>query len=203
MGDPDASLSMYQKAWALDPRSVIIGINLAWEFIVQQRYDEGEKIAKEVLSFAPEFPEVLNVMFDLNIYRNDCTEAKKYLEKLAGVLGKPITTTQVYLDLCQRDDPELRASAIEAILAWPEIDFANPDNPSLSYDYDLVDLFTELGELEAAWVVLERISDDPSNLTWLRNHSSPNSIKLQCDPRVLNLIEQHSLPPAIYPVQCN
>lgn len=77
MGDPDASLLMYQKAWSLDPRSGIIGVNLTWQFVAMGRFEEGEDIALQVLGFAPEFPEILDVMFVLKIIRNDCTAAKK------------------------------------------------------------------------------------------------------------------------------
>jgi TolB-like protein len=203
MGDPDASLPMMRKAWVLDPRSGIIGVNMALQLIAQEQYEEGEQVANEVLSFAPEFPEVLSALFNLNIHRNDCSNAKRYLEKLAYVLGKPVTTTEVYLDLCQSEDPDLRASAVQAILAFPDVDWAEPSNPSLSYSSDLIDLFTELGEIDAAWTTLNRLKDDPSNLTWLRNHKSPNSVKLRCDPRVVDLIAQYNIPPAVYPVQCD
>ncbi len=203
MGDPDASLLMYQKAWSLDPRSGIIGVNLAWQFVVMGRFEEGEDIALQVLGFAPEFPEILNTMFLLKIMRNDCNAAKKYVDKLASVLKKPAHTPQVYLDLCQRDDPALRESAVQTILAWPDVDFANPDNPSLSYSYDLVDLFAALGEFEAAWVTLERYSDDLTTLAWQRSQTTENSIRLQCDSRVQDLLNQKGIPPAIHPVQCD
>lgn len=128
---------------------------------------------------------------------------KKYLDKLASVLKKPAHTSQVYLDLCQRDDLALRESAVQTILAWPDLDFANPDNPALSYSYDLIDLFAALGEFEAAWLTLERYSDDLTSLTWLRSQTTPNSIRLQCDSRVQALSEKKGIPPAIHPVHCD
>jgi TolB-like protein/Tfp pilus assembly protein PilF len=203
MGDPEAGISMLRKAWSLDPRSRIIGYNLAWHLNGEGLDQEAEQIALEVLSFAPEFPDGLNLMFDLKIMNGDCAGARQYGDKLAAVLRKTVNSTPLYLDLCQNDDPALRAAAIETMLAWPELEFSNPEHPSLSYEYDIVDIFTALGEYEAAWTMIDKSAEKEQLLPWLRLRNTPNGIRMQCDQRYKKAIEEAGIPPAIHPVACN
>jgi len=86
---------------------------------------------------------------------------------------------------------------------WPDVDFADPANPSLSYPFDLVDLFTELGEFEAAWKLVGKYFNDPTPLLWLRTRRTTNGIRLLCDPRMQGLVEKSGLPPSVHPVACN
>ena len=120
------------------------------------RDDEAEKIALAILEFATEFPDGLNLIFNLMIIDGNCTTLKVYGDQLAAVLKKTVNSTPLYLDLCQQDDPLLRKAATETILAWPELEFSNPAHPSLSYEFDLIDVFIELGELEAAWTMMNK-----------------------------------------------
>jgi len=202
MGDLEVALAMLQKAWSLDPRSRIIGVNLAWQFNYMGRDDEAEKIALAVLKFAPEFPDGLNLMFDLKIIDGNCTGAKVYGDQLAVLLKKTVNSTPLYLDLCQQDDPALRKVAIETILAWPELEFSNPAHPSLSYEFDMVDVFIELGELEAAWTMINKSREKKPMLAWVRQRITPNSIRLQCDRRFIKAVEESGIPPTVNPVQC-
>ena len=203
MGDPEAGLAMYRKAWSLDPRSRIIGYNLAWRLNGLGHDEEAEQVTLEVLSFAPEFPDGLNLMFGLKLMGGDCAGSRQYGDRLATVLKKDVNSTPLYLDLCQKDNPAQRAAAIETILAWPEIDFANPAHPTLSYVFDLIDILAELGEFDAAWKLIERYAvGDPTVFGWLRTRETENGISLRCDPRVRELTEQSGLPAAIHPVKC-
>ena len=204
MGDPDAGLAMYRKAWSLDPRSRIIGYNLAWRLNGLGHAEEAEQVAMEVVSFAPEFPDGLNLVFGLKIMGGDCAGSRQYGDRLATLLKKEVNSTQLYLDLCQKGDPALRSRAIEAMLAWPEIDFANPAHPALSYEFDLIDVLTELGEFDAAWKFIERYAaNDPTVLGWLRTRETENGIRLRCDRRVRGLTEQSGLPTAIHLLKCS
>jgi len=202
MGDQEVALAMLQKAWSLDPRSRIIGVNLAWILNFMGRDDEAEKIALALLKFAPEFPDGLNLIFDLKIIDGNCSAAKVYGDQLAALLKKTVNSTPLYLDLCQQDDPALRKAAIEIILAWPELEFSNPAHPSLSYEFDIVDVFVELGELEAAWTMINKSREKKSMLAWVRQRQTPNGIRLQCDQRFIKAVKEAGIPWAVNPVQC-
>jgi len=203
MGDTNGSIIMYQKAWSLDPRGRIIGNNLAWQLNGVGRDQEALQVAQEVLGFAPEFPDGLNLLFNLSIMSGDCDAAKPHLEKLVKVFGKTRNSTQVYMDLCQSVDPETRALAIQTVLTWQLNDFANSEAPTLSYMWDMMFLFTEMSDIDAAAQLLEVNSDNLFGLMATRARITPNGIRLQCDPRVIQLFEQSGIPPSTHPVDCN
>ena len=203
MGDPEASLAMYKKAFNLDPRARIIGYNLAWRLFGLNQFEEAMNVAEKVIGFAPEFPDILNTLFNFKIMDGDCAGARQHGDRLAGVLKKSINSTQTYLDLCQKEDLVKRTAAIETILSWPDFDFANPDSPTLSYDLDLISLLIELNEFDGAWGVIKAIKEDPYVLTWLRIHRTPNGVRFQCDARVRDQTERAGLPAAIVPLKCD
>ena len=203
MGDTNGSIAKYQKAWSLDPRGRIIGNNLAWRLSGVGRDQEALQIAQEVLGFAPEWPDGLNLLFNLSIMSGNCEAARPHLEKLVMVFEKTHNSTQVYMDLCQSVDPETRALAIQTILTWQLTDFPEPEAPSLSYVWDMMFIFTEMGEIDAAVQLLETYPDNLYDLMLTRGRLSPNGIRLQCDPRVVRLFEQSGMPPSTHPVNCN
>jgi TolB-like protein/tetratricopeptide (TPR) repeat protein len=203
MGDAEAGIAMYRKAWSLDPRSRIIAYNLAWRLNGSGYSEEAEQLGKEVLGFAPEFPDGMNLMFNLEMYKGNCAAARQYIDRLITVLKKTVNSTQLYMDLCQKDDPEIRAQAIEEMLAWDELDFSDPSNPSLSYSFDLIDLFVELDELDAARRLLLKYKDDLFLLANMRTRRTTNAIRFQCDPRVQTIVEQSNMAPPIRPIDCS
>ena len=203
MGDPEGELAMYRKAWVLDPRSRIIGQNLAWQLENEGYRDEALTVARELLSFAPDFPDGLSLILSLSIMNGDCIVAGQYASRLVTRLNKPINSTQVYLDLCQAENPALRASAIQAMLTWSNKEFANPEFPTLSYDYDLIMILSELNEVDNAWKVLEKSTDDAYLLPWIRSIRKPGAKRFRCDSRVQQMIQEAGLPPAVHPVKCN
>ncbi len=118
MGDAEAALIRYQQAWNLDPRSRIIGNNLAVIFYLLGRNQEASAMAQEVFRFAPDFPEISKVLMHLAIADGECEIAEQYGNRLAAVLKKTTNATPVYIDLCQSADPGARARAIETMVSW-------------------------------------------------------------------------------------
>jgi len=203
MGDPEGELAMYQKAWVLDPRSRIIGYNLSSTLENEGFRGKALAVAHEVLSFAPDFPDGLGAIINFSIMDGDCSTAGEYAGRLVTALNKAENSTQVYLDLCQTENPALRASAIQTMLTWSENEFADPTFPTLSYDYDLISIFSELNEIDSAWKVLEKATDLPFLLPWIRSIRKPSARRFRCDPRVQQMIQEAGLPPAVHPVKCN
>ena len=196
-GDTQSSLNEYQQAWILDPRSRITGNNLAVTLHYLGRKEEARKIAGEVLSFAPDFPEVSKVLMHLAISDGDCKSVEKYGNHLVDVLKKTTNSTPVYIDICQSEDLELRARGIETILSWPSYEFSLPEEATLSYPEDLVFMLVGFGEFEAALEIARKNRDYYGHivLTRLRNDRSANGLKFYCDPRIQELIEQTDVPP--------
>jgi len=196
MGTPEAGLVELQKAWSLDPRSRITGANLAMTLSFLNRHQEAIEKLKEVLEFAPDFPDGLEVLLHIEITVGDCAKVATYGNELASLLNKVTNTTQVYVDLCQRSEPEARNRAIEEMLAWPTLNFPEPDNPSLSYAVELVATMVELNEFDAALQLIEKNMDFDGTyiFTNIRARQSKNAIAFLCDPRFQSLYRKYDIP---------
>jgi TolB-like protein/Tfp pilus assembly protein PilF len=197
MGNTEAALVNYQKAWDLDPRSRITGNNFAVTLQYLGRRQEATAMANQVFRFAPDFPEISKVLMHLAISAGDCKAAEQHGNYLASVLNKTFNATPVYVDICQPADPQARADAIKTMLSWPSLEFSSPDDATLSYPEDIVFMLVGLGEFEPAAILTERKRDYYSHivLTRLRNDRSANGTRFYCDPRVQKLFEEAGIPP--------
>jgi len=119
MGNPEAGLASLKTAWQLDPRSRIIGANLALALKDFGRNQEAIDLLQKINSFAPDFADPYEHLMHIAIAMGDCVNAASYGKQLTEMLHKRPDTTKVYQDLCQTADPETRVSAIEIILSWP------------------------------------------------------------------------------------
>jgi TolB-like protein/Tfp pilus assembly protein PilF len=199
LGDPEASLAMTRKAWTLDPRAPNNSYVLAVGLSGLGYNREAEQITQELLRYAPEHLFGLREMLVLKILSGECASARQYGDKLAELLNKKINSTQVYMDLCQQDNPAVRAAAVKTVSTWPLSAFYNPAEPNLSSGESTITLLTELGELDAAWQLLEKYN----SLARIRTRLTENGISLQCDPRVQKLAERLGKSDAIKPVSCD
>ena len=196
MGNPQAGLVELQKAWSLDPRSRIIGNNLALMLSHLGRHEEAVGVLKQVLEFAPDFPDGLELLMHIEINAGNCDTIASYGNRLAALLHKVTNTTQVYVDLCQGSDTATRHNAIEEILSWPVLNFPEPDNPSLSFQVELVTTLIELREFDAALTLLAKNMDWDGGyaLALLPARQSDNSVAFYCDPRVQALYVKYGVP---------
>ena len=199
LGDPEASLAMTRKAWTLDPRAPNNSYTLALGLSGLGYDREAEQITQELLRYAPEHLFGLRVMLVLKILSGECASARQYGDKLAELLNKKVNSTQVYMDLCQQDNPAVRAAAVKTVSTWPLFALYNPAEPNLSGGASTITLLTELGELDAAWQLLEKYN----TLAGIRTRITENGISLQCDPRVQKLAERLGKSDTIKPVSCD
>ena len=199
LGDPEASLAMARKSWNLDPRAPNNSLVLALRLSGLGYDREAEQITQELLRYAPEHLFGLREMLVLKILSGECASARQYGDKLAELLNKKVNSTQVYMDLCQQDNPAVRAAAVKTVLTWPLSAFYDPAEPNLSGGSSTITLLTELGELDAAWQLLEKYN----TLAGIRTRITENGISLQCDPRVQKLAERLGKSDTIKPVSCD
>ena len=203
MGDPLAGLASYQKAWSLDPRSRIIGYNLAYRLWALDRVDEAVNVVAQVLEFAPEFPDGLDLLMMLKITKGDCESAEMVAQRLAVALAKTNPDFEVYRAICQDRKPASRRQAFETMMAWPEINFADPDHPSLSYLPDVISLMIHTGNLDLVWPLIESEGEDAGDtVAWLRTFRTDNGIRLQCSPHMKEFELKFNIPAAVDPVIC-
>jgi hypothetical protein len=121
---------------------------------------------------------------------------------LAQVLAKTQDVTSVYLDLCQSDDMQKRQQAVDTILSWPELDFSNPEHPTLSYDIDLVQVFVGLGLDDASWALLQKARESRLLIIGMRTNRTAEGVQFQCQPRYVELEASFGVPPAVVPLDC-
>jgi len=196
MGNPQAGLVELQKAWDLDPRSRIIGSNLALTLSWLGRHQEAVDRLNEVLEFAPEFPDAVELLMHIEIGAGNCVNVSAYGNQLASLLNKTSNTTQAYVDLCQSSDLDARKHAVETILAWPTLDFPEADNPSLSYIIELAPVMIELHEFEAAIQLIEKNMSFGGDYVFrqLPARKSKNAVAFYCDPRVQAMYRKYDIP---------
>jgi TolB-like protein/Flp pilus assembly protein TadD len=204
MGDPIASMASYRKARSLDPRSRIIGYNLAYHLSALGEPVEARQAIVETMEFAPDFPDVLGLMMQIQILDGNCDAAMEYAGKLATVLNKQDPDFNLIRNLCQSQDPALRADAFETIIDWPDINFADPAHPTLLYHVDVMNLMIHFRHFDQLFELLAKDEDDiAENVSWFRNFRTPNGIQLQCDPRTVALESKYDVSPAVDPVACD
>ena len=199
LGDPEAVVAMARKAWNLDPRAPNNSYTLAMGLSGLGYDREAEQITQELLRYAPEHLFGLRMMLVLKILSGECASARQYGDKLAELLNKKVNSTQVYMDLCQQDNPAVRAAAVKTVSTWSLWGSLNPAEPNLTYGRHMITLLTELGELDAAWQLLEK----HNTLAGIRLRITENGISLQCDPRVQKLAERLGKSDTIKPVSCD
>jgi hypothetical protein len=160
------------------------------------RHGEAVELMHQVLQFAPDFPDVLELLMHTEINAGNCANIASYGNRLAALLHKTTNTTQVYVDLCQDQDTATRQNAIEEILGWPVLNFPEPGNPSLSYQQDLVMTLVELREFDPALALLEKNLgfDGKFFFVQLPARQSDNSVAFYCDPRVQALYVKYGIP---------
>jgi TolB-like protein len=204
-GDPQGGIRAFRKAWTLDPRSRIIGYNLALRLVGMGEMAEATRLMNEVMTFAPEFPDGLSLVMQLQMMTGHCDEAEATSIRLAQILEKTRPAVQEYRDLCQPDDPALRRQAAEIMVSWDLYQFSNPEQATLTYPEDLVTLFLHYGLFEELWKFIELNMEGDINflVTTLRAFRTDNGIRFQCDPRFQELMDQREIPPAVVPVDCN
>ena len=196
MGNPEAGLVELQKARALDPRSGVIGANMAITLNLLGRHQEAVDQLNEVRENAPDFPDALELLMHIELDAGNCANVSAYGNELASLLRKLTNTTPVYVDLCQSSNPATRKRAIEEMLAWPVLDLPDPENPALSYGVELAATLVEMNEFEAALQVIEKNMgfDGIYFFRQLPARKSNNAIAFYCDPRVRSLYRKNDIP---------
>jgi TolB-like protein/Tfp pilus assembly protein PilF len=195
-GDTDAGIATLKKAWNLDPRSRIIGSNLSSMLNLAGRREEALEVLNQVIEFAPDFPDALSFLVNMQIESGQCDSIEENTNRLVEMLNKTVNSTQVYLDLCQAGDPAARQEAIIQIQGWHPYDFPAPDNPTLSYAAELLSTLVALGAFDAAIDMMDK-DTGPGNIYFFEQIRARNSEVFRdfyCDPRVRERFEQRGIP---------
>ncbi len=166
-GDLEESLRQLTRAFDLDPRSRIIGFNLAFYNMHFGREDEALQALEQVKTFAPDFRETLGLEFMMLLISGQRDAAMVVGKRLAESLSKQKSHVKTYLDLFGAESQS--KGAAEELLDWPRDSRMDPESPALVYDFDLFFLLAAAGQHESALKLMPRIAKNtPRYLGGLR-----------------------------------
>jgi TolB-like protein/Tfp pilus assembly protein PilF len=133
-GNPEEERRQLQRAFELDPRSRIIGNNLAWSNLNLGRMDDAFRLVEQMKTFAPDYNENLELEFILLLISGQREAAAVVGKRLAEILNKSAPNLDPYLDLF--GEAPQREAASEVLLSWPRGSRMEPDSPAILYDYN-------------------------------------------------------------------
>jgi TolB-like protein len=178
-GELEKSERQYQRAFELDPRSRIIGNNLAWAYMVSGRTDDAFRLLAEMEGFAPDYNENLELEFILLLTSGEREAAAAVGMRLAEILNKKSPNVDPYLDLF--GEVSQREAAAEVLLSWPRDSRAEPSSPAIVYDYGLVYVLAVAGMNEAALTLMAHVAKMQPR--WLsQTLAYPALASLTCTP---------------------
>ena len=200
VGDVNGALREYQLGFELDPRSRVIGINLAYLYLGLGQIEDSERILRQVLSFAPDYASGKSLLFLIKLLISDRATAESAGLDAMRTLGRTSNFVDVYLDLVF--EPSKRDAAIETILGWPRDDWWAPENPDvLGYGY-YIDLLASVGAMEQARAVLrDQVATLPA-YSYGFFRSTRHIPEFVCDAEVQEIFAKTTLPPLVAPFPC-
>jgi hypothetical protein len=187
-GDLDAGLASSQRAVALDPRSLVIGNNLAWQFLVLGRDTEARASCERVVGFAPDYDACLDILAFIALLRGELDVAEPLLERYAAAIdlgGQPLVREMIEAFAGRGD----RAALARRLAASGTRDSLERGTGVLLNSIFTPSLIVDLGEGGLALDFLERNAEDPGDsVGW--SLFLPALDPIRCDPRFVALVER-------------
>jgi tetratricopeptide (TPR) repeat protein len=180
-GNPEEERRQLQRAFELDPRSRIIGNNLAWSNQNLGRTDDAFRLVAQMKTFAPDYNENLELEFILLLISGQREAASAVGKRLAEMLNKKAPNLDPYLDLF--GEASQREAAGEVLLSWPRRSRMEPESPSILYDYDLAYLLAIAGLNEPALELLTDVAKISPRI-FSRFRWDPALASFNCTPGV-------------------
>jgi tetratricopeptide (TPR) repeat protein len=183
-GDPEDAERQLQRAFELDPRSRIIGNDLAWWNLILGRTDDAFRLVEQMKGFAPDYNENLELEFTLLLISGQREAAEAVGKRLAEILNKKTPNLDPYLDLF--GDAAQREAASEVLLSWPRDSRMKPDSPAILYEINLLYVLAVAGLYEPALKIMAYLAKtDPRLLTRTRAVSSLASFNCTADAQAI------------------
>jgi len=200
LGDKEAALAEMRKALELDPRSRAVNNNLAYLYWSMGEVEESERIARQLLSWAPDYASAWIGSLYFYAYNDDRAGAESALQALRRIHQREPRSVTLYLDLVF--EPSRRDSAIAELREWAERDWLAPGNPSLLRSRHLAYLAALVGAMDYARESLESAARTGNASDWGYVRSDRMLPAFNCDPEVQALYDNAGLPPMTVPYPC-
>jgi len=199
-GDHEAALQEFLLGYGLDPRSRIVGTNMAEHYMLMGQWSDAERVLKQVLSYAPDFYYAHQVLFRLRLVTGDLEGAREEGRRVARLLGRDESSVQVYLDLFSEGDK--KQAAIKALMSWPREHWWREGNPSLD-QYGEAGLLARAGAWSEARTLLKAYESPESVVTLATMRVDRTLAAFNCSPETQAIYASAGLPELVVPFPCD
>ncbi len=180
-GRTNAAMREIQSAHELDPLSLSLSMEIAWNLYIARRYDDAIRQAARTLEMEPQFFPAQHALGLAYEETGRYEEARTALERAASGSGNPTATAALARVSALMGDMEAARRLLAELLALHHRSYVLPYLPALVY--------AGLAEYEEALTWLERACDDRDPyLVWIG--MDPRLDRLRDHPRFRNLLER-------------
>jgi tetratricopeptide (TPR) repeat protein len=180
-GRTNAAMREIQSAHELDPLSLSLSMEIAWNLYIARRYDDAIRQAARTLEMEPQFFPAQHALGLAYEETGRYEEARIALERAASGSGNPTATAALARVSALMGDMEAARRLLAELLALHHRSYVLPYLPALVY--------AGLAEYEEALTWLERACDDRDPyLVWIG--MDPRLDRLRDHPRFRNLLER-------------
>jgi len=199
-GDLDAARAEYLIAYELDPRSRVIGFNLAYEYQAEGNWHEAERILLQLTSHAPDYVIGWELLFYQHLRMGETEKARQAGNRIVQLMQRKENTVQVYIDLFS--GTERKQAALEQLMSWPRSDWWNPDNPSLISE-GVDKLLAAAGAWPEARLVLKELIENASNYSYGGTRIDRSIAAFNCSEETQAIYAKSGLPELVVPYPCD
>jgi len=199
-GDQDAAVAEMERAYELDPRAMVIGINMAWMYYSRGKIQESERVYQQVLSQSPNSPPLLEYQFGFKLLTADRETAEQAGIQLVQAVNRTSNNVRIYLDLIF--DPVRSEAAAEEIFNYPTGNWWNPDNLRLVQKHNMVQAYVKSGQYEKALEVMRYVIANRPIYNYAYFRVDRNMRDFICQAEVQQVLAATKLPPMLKPYSC-
>lgn len=183
-GRTSAAMREIQSAHELDPLSLSLSMEIAWNLYIARRYDDAIRQAARTLEMEPQFFPAQHALGLAYEETGRYEEARAALERAVAGSGNPTATAALARVSALMGDTETARRLLAELLALHDRSYVLPYLPALVY--------AGLAEYDKALTWLERALDDRDPyLVWIG--MDPRLDRLRERPRFRNLLERIEL----------